>query len=52
MQLNLGFANLPEPDVSLWQHLDEALREAAIVKLARLIAKAVAVLQLRENDDD
>jgi len=52
MQLNLSFANLPEPEDQLWEHLDAPLREATIDKLARLIAKAVAELDLRENNDD
>lgn len=52
MQLNLSFANLPEPDDQFWEHLDPPLREATIDQLARLIAKVVAELDLPGNNDD
>ena len=52
MQLNLGFADLPEPEDGLWPQLEEVLREAAIDKIARLIAKALAEHPARESSDD
>lgn len=52
MQLNLAFANVPEPHDNLWEQLNTPRREVAIDQLARLIAKAVAELQRRENNDD
>jgi hypothetical protein len=53
MQLNLAFADLPEPEDSLWAQLDEWLREAAIERLAQLMVKAVvAQTQERETNDE
>jgi translation initiation factor 2 alpha subunit (eIF-2alpha) len=53
MQLNLVFADLPEPEDSLWAQIDEPLREAAIGQLAQLMTKAViAETQARERNDD
>lgn len=53
MQLNLAFADLPNPEDSLWGQLDEPLREAAIERLARLMVKTVIVeTQARETSDE
>jgi hypothetical protein len=54
MQLTLRFAELPLHDDGLWEHLDEATREAVIESLARAIAKVVTdndPIQ-REHDDE
>lgn len=42
MQLNLGFSDPSPNDDGLWQHLDEATRQAVIDQLAQAIAKVVA----------
>jgi hypothetical protein len=53
MQLTLAFADLPQPEDSLWEQFDEPLHEAAIDKLAQLIAKAlVAQTASKESNDD
>ena len=54
MQQTLRFADLPLHNVGLWEHLDEATREAVIESLARAIAKVVTdndPIQ-REHDDE
>lgn len=40
MQLNLLFRDVPHPTQELWEHLEETHREAALDKLAQLMAKA------------
>jgi len=53
MQLTLAFASLPQPQDSVWEQLDEPLREMAMERLAKLLAKvAVAQLQAKDNNDD
>ena len=53
MQLTLAFADLPQPKDSLWEQLEEPLREAAVDKLADLIAKAAtAPVESKESADE
>jgi hypothetical protein len=53
MQLTLAFADLPQPEDSLWEQFEEPLHEAAIDKLADLIAKATAAqIAAKESNDE
>jgi len=42
VQLRLDLAECPAPAVALWELLEEAQREMAMVLLATLIARSVA----------
>lgn len=52
MQLALPFENLPPPSDGLWLRLDDAVRQEAIEKLARLIAQAAERSPCVPEDDD
>lgn len=52
MQLTLAFADLPQPKDSLWEQFEEPLREAAVDKLADLIAKAATAQRAAKESTD
>jgi hypothetical protein len=59
MQLNLAFLDQPDPlsnpssaALSAWDQLDEASRMAALEILARLIARMLATLPVREGSNE
>ncbi|MDH5579342.1 MAG: hypothetical protein OEZ09_12895 [Betaproteobacteria bacterium] len=52
MQLALPFEKLPHPGHELWNQLDDAVRQEATGKLARLIARAAQAVPAQPEASD
>jgi len=52
MQLALPFGTLPHPGHELWNQLDDAVRQEASEKLARLIARAAHAMPVQPEASD
>ena len=52
MQLKLGFPDLADPTIPLWDALDPEAREALLQALARAIAQAALHPEKNQNQED
>jgi hypothetical protein len=51
-QLNLNFANLPDPLLRVWERLDSQQKQIIIETLARLLTKGTQSVKPKEPSHD